>query len=814
MLVSKKSLEKHIKKILESNEIKKTEQYDILKQILETGMLLDPPEASNLFREELGQILSQYEIMPDFEDHQDALDNVYNFLEFFENPSEDNFSKYILMDLPEIESIPSIKSKMEKMIKIFKQAKNQDWAGAFPAIINFKNKIKNPSFEQSLLSTDLKQTREELGEPSLHNLFMDLYITILQSRYYTTNYYTAENGETPYILKILDSYRSSLESGYNVRIVTDKFVSDLKSYAITMDYSFDDDYIEEIAELSSEISNAGSVNYIEKINRIIAAFSFKKGDIPPVHQLLKSIPDFEVFKKSIDVNTLDIDSSSKEVKSYYPARQESKKRWGVQGSGILLITKPDPETKLYRELLLQQRAMWVTGGKGKWAYPGGAFNPLTLKGSEKELARKVIEDDLGISSIDAIQYEKFYQADNTPVKLDTNNTEHLKILLSTAMVEFEEEVGVSLKSIGPIDVKKVIINKTYDWNYATFIIEVDVNQKALILSNIKEDSESIATRWVPIEDILFKEGVGKNLWDVAFNSKVISTIKQYGTKIESLYKQYDVKEQDIPSEESLGQIVKFLNYMTENPTLTEKELLDKANASSINLDDLVKVMMTIAIHTKSRGGVDAMRNLETLESVNKFGIVRDLFTGRPLNFIMLLSQSYPGLLSRELDAKDAIIGNRIVRRISSIKGSVDNKLKVYRGIASIPSKEIMFSLMYPGAEYFLGNNVSTSIDEFSASDFLINPSIMYHINIDKSSSIAASSFSYFRDEKEVLVSGNIKVKSFRLNYINVAINGTKVSGTLTEKDGLELAQKLIYYCYENQISGRLSCVVHCDVIGD
>jgi 8-oxo-dGTP pyrophosphatase MutT (NUDIX family) len=812
MLVSKNLLSKLNAILKESKYDHSTSaEFQDLKHIKDAGTLLMP---NDLYLKEMNMLLDQYQNSQDIEMHLDDIQNIKNFLEFFLDPTPEKFAIYTSMSLSEIESDSSTKNKMEAMIKEFTQSVGSDFLGAVPSIITFKNNIFNKDMSKELFSKDLKQTSQ--GEPTLHDLFLDLYMIVISSQYYSKNFYTTGTKEKPFIIKILEDYRGNIEKrGANVRIATNKFVKDLTDYAINFSYSNDPNYIEEIAQITAETKNSTNETYVEMIEKIISAFSVDPNKLPEVATILKSMPDFEVFKQTIDLKNIDLQTTRKEVERYFPKRGRDKKRWGVQGAGILLISKPDAKTKTFRELLLQKRADWVTGGAGKWAFPGGAFNPLSLDEEDKQQARSVIEDELGIKPMESIKYEKHYQADNTPLKLNTRNVEHLRMLLASAMVEFKEEVGISLKNIGPIEVKKAVVSKTYDWHYVTFIIEVDVNQKALIQSNIKEDSEyseSEATRWVPIEDILFKEGVGQDLWSIAFNNKVNEAIEQYGKKIRNLYTQYNVQESDIPSNESLEKIIGFLNFMTLNQQVSEQDLYQKVLKENIDIEDLIKVMLTIAIHTKAKEGVLAMRNIESLETIKTFGQVSSLYRGRPLNFLMLLSKQYPDIMSKEVNARDALIGNRIIRKISSIKDNKNSVKKVYRAVSDIPSKEIYYSLMYPGSEYFLGNNVSTSIEEFNAYDFMINPSIMYTIEIKDKSGVAASAFSYFRDEKEILISGSIRVKSFSLSYTNLLIGGKKVTGRITSKDGLDLVQKLIYYCYENKMQGRLECYVSCELI--
>ena len=654
-----------------------------------------------------------------------------------------------------------------------------------------KNDVLKSSFEASISKDKMLGKAKTTSEDPLV-LYKNMYAKIINCVIY-------KEEETFYLAIIFETFRRNIEEKrINARIASDIFVAELKDY---IRYKYQSKNIsKEVQQLLTETD----LNLFE-IKLVANAFEHnplevKKSEV----DFFASLPPLKIPDRK-DSTTVDLEAGEIEFSS-----EGTSKVWGTQASGILLISDPDTFAKTNRFVLLQKRASWVSGGAGKWAPPGGAFNPEKFKGEELELAKKVILQNSNIASIDSIEYEKFYDTNSIPLNLDPNNKEHLQLFLASAVQEFKEEVGIDLNSIGNYAITNIVVTKKDNWNYVTFIISVSPEQKNSIQSNFKTDSESDATMWVPIEDIIFREGPGKNLWDVAINDNIISIIKDKAAGIIEVYSKSKVVEEDIPDRESISKIIKFIKLFSEDDSSLE-EMIDVYNNLSVDKNDLLKVFIAIGIHTSGKQGTKLLRDIENLKSSTINQKIYEMLNQRIVEF---LSSIFDGnILQRRIELKDIVIGSRIIRRFNSLKFNDSKSQTVYRGINiddSNDNLDMLLSLIQPETEYFLGRNVSTTKSPGIASKFSSGLGVTYKIIIPEELAVSLEKVSKFPDENEVLISGSIRVDNFTLEYSNVKIGENYFKGEIDDSD-MTLVKKLVKYC-EAEDYGSLQARVNCTLI--
>lgn len=657
-----------------------------------------------------------------------------------------------------------------------------------------KNDITLPDFETSVSKEKMIGKAKTTSEEPLF-LYKQLYEKIINCSIY-------KEEETFYLAIIFETFRKNIEEKrINARIASDMFVAELKDY---IRYKYQSKNIsKEVQKLLTETS----INLFE-IKLVANAFEHnplevKKSEV----DFFSSLPPLKIPERK-DSTEIDLEAGELSFRN-----ENTSKVWGTQASGILLISEPDDFAKTNRFVLLQKRASWVSGGAGKWAPPGGAFNPEKFKGGELELAKKIILKDSNIESISSIEYEKSYDTDNIPLKLDPNNKDHLQLFLASAVQEFKEEVGVDLNSIGDYRVLNISVTQKDDWNYVTFVISISPDQKDTVQANLETDSESDAVMWVPIEDIIFKEGPGRNLWDVAFNENILNILKKEASGIIEVYNKSNVKDEDIPSRESIKKILGFLKQVADKKADSE-EMFKIYNSLDVDKNDLYKALIAIGIHTSGKQGTKLLRNIENLKT---FNYQQKLYEILSLNAIELISKMFNDnkLTNRKTDLKDVVIASRIIRRFHSLKNKDSKSETVYRGINLNDlndSLDMMLSLINPGSKYFLGRNVSTTKSPGVARDFSSGLGVLYKIKIPDSLAASLDKISKFPAENEVLISGTVEIESFILTYENVKIGENYFNGEV-DNSNMGLVKKLVKYC-ESAGYGSLSATVNCTLISE
>lgn len=657
---------------------------------------------------------------------------------------------------------------------------------------SLKEHFFHSSFETSISKERMLGRLKTASEDPLE-LYKSLYLKIKNSSMYNEE-------EVFYLAIIFESFRSNIEEKrINARVASDIFVAELKDYLRFKYQSMN--ISKEIQKLLLETNIT-----LNDIKSVLVAFEHNPLKIKKTEfDFFASLPPLKVpdRKESTEVNleTEEINIDEKETSNV----------WGTQASGILLISDPNKFTGSNRFVLLQKRASWVSGGAGKWAPPGGAFNPTKLKGKEYSLAKKVILKDLGHESIDSIEYEDSYKTSSVPLKLDPKNKDHLQLFLASAIQEFKEEVGIDLNTIGDYSVTNIVVTKKDDWNYVTFVVSVTSQQKDAIQANFSSDSESEATMWVPIEDILFKEGVGNNLWDVAINDNIMSILKEKGSGIIDVYKASKVSKKDIPSKESILKILKYLKNLSGHEK-DIKEMIEEYRRLKIDRNDLYKVLIAMGIHTTGKSGVNLLRNIENLKHKSFNQRIYEVLSP---GIVSLLYEIFndKSITNRRINIKDIVLSSRIIRQFSFLKFDKQKSKTVYRGISIDDTKKdlnLLLSLIQPGSQYLLGRNVSTSRYIGLADSFASGVSILYKIKIPEELFANLEKISNFPEENEILISGSVKVDSFTMEY-NIKIGTDYFKGEL-DNSNMDLVKKLVKYC--ERTGGSLKTVVNCTLLGE
>lgn len=668
------------------------------------------------------------------------------------------------------------------------------FAGGFiESFESLKAGVLESSFESTIEKSQMLGKVKTTSEDPL-TLYKNVYKKIINCVIY-------KEAEQFYLAIIFETFRKNIEEKrINARIASDMFVAELKDY---LRYKYQSKNVaKEVQQLLTETD----ITLVE-LKLIADSFEHNPLDVKKSEvDFFASLPPLKIPSRK-DSTVVDLEKGEIEL-----IRADTSKVWGVQASGILLVSDPDTFTGANRFVLLQKRAAWVSGGSGKWAPPGGAFNPLKFKGAELELANKVILQGTNLSSIYEVEYEKFYNTNSIPdpLKLDPNNKEHLQLFLASAVQEFKEEVGIDLNSIGDYSVTNIVVTKKDDWNYVTFIISVSPDQKNTIQSNFKKDSESDATVWVPIEDIIFKEGPGKNLWNVAINDKIVSIINSKAAGIIEVYSESKVTEKDIPDSQSITKIIKFIKLLDKDE-LDLEDLLDVYNKLEINKNDLFKVFIAIGLHTAGKKATKLLRNIENLKSSTINQKIHEILN---LRIIELLSSIFEGnVTQRRIELKDIVIASRIIRRFNSLKFKDLKSQTVYRGINlddTNDSLDMLLSLIQPDSEYFLGRNASTTKSPGIASKFSSGLGVIYKINIPDELSASLEKVSKFPEENEVLITGFIRVDKAVLAYSNVKIGENYFEGEIDDSN-MTLVKKLVKYC-ETEGYGSLKARIDCTLI--
>lgn len=125
--------------------------------------------------------------------------------------------------------------------------------------------------------------------------------------------------------------------------------------------------------------------------------------------------------------------------------------WGIAGAGIIVCCSEDGTA------FLQQRSHQVSGGRGKWAYPGGGIH---------------------------IGHEQFW---NTPIPQEHVLDDNSELFIKTALDELDEEVGWVPNTYQIIDSH---IYEYEGFKYKTIIINVPLVEKQNYSKKTEEDQYS------------------------------------------------------------------------------------------------------------------------------------------------------------------------------------------------------------------------------------------------------------------------------------------------------------------------------------
>ena len=131
----------------------------------------------------------------------------------------------------------------------------------------------------------------------------------------------------------------------------------------------------------------------------------------------------------------------KTIRSILLERCQRSQYFGPAGSGVIVLCTEDSS------IYLQRRSMYVAGGRGQWAFPGGGYHPT--------------------------EEEEFYP---TPVpkrfRIDPNDP----ALYTNAMKELEEEAGKNgLPDYYLLD--ELVSYEDCGFIYKTFIIDITLDEK-------------------------------------------------------------------------------------------------------------------------------------------------------------------------------------------------------------------------------------------------------------------------------------------------------------------------------------------------
>lgn len=789
-----KELESYLKKIVKESYVPKEYdpkefiEYRLINRVYEN--LLDTKEflKSDILNDCLKFYLDEITYRITGEGISDLIKELFLFVDLYNN--ENTTETEINNVLSQIEYSADAKSIADEIKEFHTSFFAESFIEFFETL---KKSILQSSFESSISKERMLGKIKTTSLDPL-DLYENLYLKIKNCSLY-------KEEEFFYLAIIFESFRKNIEEKrINTRVASDMFVAELKDY---LRYKYQSKNIaKEVQKLLLETNIS-----LNDINSVLKAFEHNPLDIKKSEvDFFSSLPPLKIPDRK-DSTEVDLETEKIDI-----SKEETSKVWGTQASGILLISEPDTFTKSNRFVLLQKRASWVSGGAGKWAPPGGAFNPRKLKGEEYSLAEKVILQDLGleIESINSIQYEKSYKTNEVPLKLDPSNKEHLQLFLASAIQEFKEEVGIDLNSVGDYTITNIVVTKKDDWNYVTFVISVTPQQKDTIQANFINDSESDATMWVPIEDILFKEGPGSNLWDVAINDNIISIIKKQGAGIIDVYKKSKVTNDDIPDRQSILKILEFLRSLSSSEDDLNK-MMDTYDRLKIDKNDLYKVLIAMGIHTDGKKGLRVLRNIENLKSETINKKIHEILN---LNITSFLSNIFDNsnVVNRRIELKDIVLSSRIIRRFNSLKFDESKAQIVYRGITIDDTKEnldMLLSLIQPGSQYLLGRNVSTTKSPGMAQKFASGLSVVYKIQIPDELATSLEKISNYPSENEVLISGPIRVDSFILEYNNVKIGANYFKGELDDSN-MELVKKLVKYC--ETVGGSLAASINCTLL--
>ena len=141
--------------------------------------------------------------------------------------------------------------------------------------------------------------------------------------------------------------------------------------------------------------------------------------------------------------------------------------WGREGSGVLIVC-PEDKTAL---LVLRSREVEQPG---TWGIPGGAVKK---------------ENDVGQED-----NENFFDED------EIDPAEHVTkdVSFASAMVETEEEIGVTPSNY---QLLKQTVYNSGNFKYVTYILTVDLKEKARISQNIHLNWENSKAQWFPLSSL-------------------------------------------------------------------------------------------------------------------------------------------------------------------------------------------------------------------------------------------------------------------------------------------------------------------------
>ena len=171
--------------------------------------------------------------------------------------------------------------------------------------------------------------------------------------------------------------------------------------------------------------------------------------------------------------------------------------WGTGGAGMIMICPED------RTIFLQKRSEMVTGGGGKYAFPGGGIHPIGKKDKKGRRIRRETHYPTPIP-----EHLQFQFAD--------------EIFYKTACEEFLEETG-------HLPPHKIVDSYEYEYmgfRYKTFI--ATTSNKDTVQDTVKDQFawESDFDGWVSFDE--FNELLNTNqLWSVAFNDNVLNVLNNF-----------------------------------------------------------------------------------------------------------------------------------------------------------------------------------------------------------------------------------------------------------------------------------------------